>query len=63
MAYGGLATIFKEHKYFICDEVEEYAQKAVEIIEQNKKSNFDEITVKYTNMEMWKKKIEKVYQL
>lgn len=59
---GGLATIFENDKYYICDEVEEYAKKAVEIISSDKKYDFDNILNKYTDINVWKKNFVEVYK-
>ena len=61
MEYGGLATIFKNDNYFICKETEEYVQKIIEVLDNNKKFNFEKITEKYTNLEKWKTKLDKIY--
>ena len=58
---GGLATIFENDSYFICDDIEEYAQKAIEIIDNNKSFNLSNITERFTDMNGWKKKIINVY--
>lgn len=59
---GGLKTIFENDKYYICDETEEYAEKALEIILNDKKYDFESILNRYTNMEEWKKSFEEVYR-
>ena len=59
--YGGLASIFEKDKYFICDEVDEYVKKALEILNETKTFNFEKITEKYTDMKEWKRKFEEVY--
>ena len=63
MEYGGLATIFEKHKYYICDDSEEYADKTIQIIEENKKNDFENIIFNYINIEKWKKKFEEIYKL
>ena len=59
---GGLATIFENDKYYICNEIEEYANKVIEIISGNKKYEFENILNKYTDIEVWKEKFEDAYK-
>ncbi len=59
---GGLATIFEDDSYFICDDIDEYAKKAIEILEEKEKFNFEKILNKYTNIDGWKKKLVAVYK-
>lgn len=58
---GGLATIFESETYYICDSIEEYANKAIDIISSKKKYEFDSILNKYTDIEKWKENFEQAY--
>ena len=58
---GGLATIFENETYYICDSIEEYANKAIDIISSKKKYEFDSILNKYTDIEKWKENFEQAY--
>lgn len=59
---GGLAEIFENNQEYICNDIEEYIDKIINILkEETVERNTDKIIDKFTNYDDWKNKFKNIY--